>query len=716
MFLHPWAISIGAAALAAPFLIHWLTRPRPTRIPLSTVRFVLEIVQQRRSRSRLRDWIVLLCRAAAVILLALCLARPLTGQRAAAAKAAQENASTVRVVLLDVSQSMGATAGGIQAIERARPIAARSLTFEANTHANLILAAAAAQPVLDRPSTNFSALTDEIARARPLPQRIQVQEALNAAAEMLTRAGSELSRRELVVISDFQRNNWATADFSVLPLKTEIRLESVAPEKSEPNLGLVGVRPQGRVERGRPFRLEVEIENSGTAARPVSVDARIGEKTVRLQGSAAANGRSILVAETDLPTDGWALGEAKLVGIEDALAEDNSRPFVVHVHAPPGMLLLTRQPAGSKSLSSYFVERAILSKSGSGERDSAYEAVVRMDPARVDRETLQAADLILLDHPGKLPEPTVDLIAALLHRGRGLLYVSAEPADAVNLKRLEAAAGSGLQMPVEFSPPPAGAQRRNLFLSDIRRRQPPFTIFGDEATALFSSLRFDGGLATRPVAGALAEDVPARFNDQSAGLVVTACGAGALAILNAELKNSTLPASPAFVPLMGELVTHLLGRDRAEESVQSGEPLAAALPPSASPLAGLRIEPVRVDPARVGGAAPGADLEVGSLGELREDVAGILWQSPAAGVPGVYAVKRADATVFALASALPAEESDLETLASDVLTTRLAGGRDVTFHSGLPDDEPRDRIWSWLAVACVGFLLAEMGSLIVFRS
>ncbi len=82
----------------------------------------------------------------------------------------------------------------------------------------------------------------------------------------------------------------------------------------------------------------------------------------------------------------------------------------------------------------------------------------------------------------------------------------------------------------------------------------------------------------------------------------------------------------------------------------------------------------------------------------------------------VYAVSGPTRRSSPSPAALPAEESDLETLASDVLTTRLAGGRDVTFHSGLPDDEPRDRIWSWLAVACVGFLLAEMASLIVFRS
>lgn len=703
MFLHPWAITIGAAALAAPFLIHWLTRPRPTRIPLSTVRFVLEIIQQRRSRSRLRDWLVLLCRAAAVLLLAFCISRPLTGERAAAAKAAQNNASTVRVVLLDLSQSMGAAANGIQAIERARSIAARNFEFETNTQANLILAGVTPQPVFDRPSTNFAALVEEVSRAKPAPQRIRVQDALNTAAEMLARAGTDESRRELIVISDFQRSNWASADFSALPLKTEIRLESVAPAEPAVNLGIVGIRSQGRVERGRPFRLEVEIENASASSRNVTVDARVGEKQIQLRGNATPNGRSVLVTETDVPAEGWVIGEARLVGAEDALHEDDVRPFVIHAHASPKYLLLTRQPAGTKSASSYFVERAIASKSG--ERDSAYQSVVRMDPARADRETLQTADLIILDHPGKLPEGTLDLLAALMHRGRGLLYVAAEPADAVNLKLLAQAAGSGLQMPVEFSPPAAGTQRRNLFFTDIRRRQAPFTIFGDESTALFSSLRFEGGLASRPVQGGLADDVPAKFNDQSAGVVVTACGAGSLAVLNAELRNSTLPSSPAFVPLMGELVSHLLGRDRADESTLSGEPLAAFLPQSAGPLAGLRIEP-----------AEGTSVEVGSLGELREDAAGILWQAPAAGAPGAYVVKRGDQTVFALASTIPPEESNLTTLASDLLTSRLAGGREIQFHSGVQEDEPRDRIWTWLAVGCVSFLLIEMATLIVFRS
>ncbi len=58
-FLHPWAILIGVAAAAGPVLIHWLTRPRPVRMPLSTLRFVREAVRQRRSWHRLRDLVLL---------------------------------------------------------------------------------------------------------------------------------------------------------------------------------------------------------------------------------------------------------------------------------------------------------------------------------------------------------------------------------------------------------------------------------------------------------------------------------------------------------------------------------------------------------------------------------------------------------------------------------------------------------------------------------
>ena len=75
-FLHPWIFASGLAAAALPLVIHWLTRPRPVLYPLSTIRFVMQAVRQRRAVHRLRDALVLALRVAAIVLLAWALARP----------------------------------------------------------------------------------------------------------------------------------------------------------------------------------------------------------------------------------------------------------------------------------------------------------------------------------------------------------------------------------------------------------------------------------------------------------------------------------------------------------------------------------------------------------------------------------------------------------------------------------------------------------------
>ena len=70
-FLHFWALGIGAVALAAPIAVHFLTKPKPVRFGLSTVRFLREAIEQRKARSRFRDWLILLLRTLCVALLAM---------------------------------------------------------------------------------------------------------------------------------------------------------------------------------------------------------------------------------------------------------------------------------------------------------------------------------------------------------------------------------------------------------------------------------------------------------------------------------------------------------------------------------------------------------------------------------------------------------------------------------------------------------------------
>jgi hypothetical protein len=697
-FLNPWAIGVGMAAIALPLVIHWLTRPRPVRLPLSTVRFVVEAVRQRRAHKRLRDWIILAMRMLAVALLGWAVARPLIGEPPLIS--AEETSDASRVVILDVSQSMAMESGGIELLERARPLAADYLQGQTGLQANLILAGAKAQPAFDRPSFNLPALREELARAKVRPERLHVQTALNAAADLLAKSGDSGRKRELVVISDFQRSNWATADFSVLPEDTCIQLESVALKEAPANLAVLRVGCRGRVESGREVRLEIEVGNFSPTPRQVQVELTLGEARYRLEGLCSPGNKTTLATEVRFREPGWQFGEARLMDLHDALPADNIHPLAVEVHPPPTYALITRQPAELRPSSSYFLERAL--GAASGYRAPVTSRILRIDPLHLDREALASTEMLVLDHPGKLPAEAIQLMMMLLRRGRGILYVTGEPVDVTNLQLLADSAGSELQLPVEFAPPPKGQRRRDLFLTDIRADQPPFAVFGDNLLGLTDSLRFSGGLATRRLEENLADDILASYSDRSASLTVSSCGMGSLAVLNADLSQSNLPGSPAFVPLLGELTRRLLGKPRTEEAIACGEPVAAFLPLAAGLAAGLIVF--------------GPDEQPDPTSELVEEKNGVLWKSPGLASPGIYKVKRESQVVFALAAAISPEEADLRAIDSELFQDRLSGGRTIRFTAALEEGEKRDPIWTWLAVGCVGFLLAEVLALKLFRT
>jgi hypothetical protein len=215
-------------------------------------------------------------------------------------------------------------------------------------------------------------------------------------------------------------------------------------------------------------------------------------------------------------------------------------------------------------------------------------------------------------------------------------------------------------------------------------------------------LRFSGGLASRRLEGGLVDDVLASYSDRSAALVMTSCGAGALAVLNADLNQSNLPSSGAFVPLVGELVGRLLSQRRSDDAAPCGEPVAAYLPAEAGAATGLTI--TSDDPKQT------------NLGALTDQSSFVLWRWDAAGPASVYSVKRDANTVFAMATALPALESDLESIDPNLLTTRLAGGRTIAFQSATNETQTKDSAWSWFLVACAACMLGEFFVLRLFRT
>ena len=105
-----------------------------------------------------------------------------------------------------------------------------------------------------------------------------------------------------------------------------------------------------------------------------------------------------------------------------------------------------------------------------------------------------------------------------------------------------------------------------------------------------------------------------------------------------------------------------------------------------------------------------------NAGQLAEETNFVTWKWNTAGPPGVYQVKRGPQTVFAVASTVPREESDLRAIDPSTLQ-RLTAGRDVHYDpTGAGGEDQKDRAWAWALAACAACMIVELGVLRGFRT
>ena len=514
-------------------------------MPVSTLRFIQGAVAQRRARYRLRDLLVLLFRTAAVLLLAFAIARPLMQHQKV--DDVGEKAQLTRIILLDCSQSMAARDGGIVRFERARPVVSNLLKYDASMKANLLLAGANPGPVFDGPTTNLKALRESLADAKVRPERLRVQQTLNRITEMFELADPD-SQLELVIVSDFQRSNWATVDFSVLPAKCETKLESVTSDEKAANIAVLNLTTNGRVEADKEADVAVRLGNYSDTPRTVRVEVTLNSVVIPFEGHCAARSETSISGRVPIAGDGWHTGTARIVSADDALPADDTTAIGLQAWPQPKLAILTRDKEDRTASAAWYVERALAASIAS----SGDEAMFRIDAGDPDIEALRAADIVVAARPGRLSNDLTTVLTAMLQRGRSLLYIASDQLDATNLNDISASLGSAARMPVEYMPRPGERGGTNRFLTSVDRRRSPFIVFGDELAAAIRSLEFSGGLMSRSTSEGLEDDVRATLSDQSSFLSVTSAGQGRLAVLNVDLERSNLARTPVMVPLLGK--------------------------------------------------------------------------------------------------------------------------------------------------------------------
>ncbi|MBP6875193.1 MAG: BatA domain-containing protein [Candidatus Eisenbacteria bacterium] len=210
------AFLAALAAAALPILIHLFSRRRLREVPFSNVSFLDEITRRKVRRMRLRQWLLLALRTLAIAFLALALSRPVWQ----GAGAGMRRGSSTVAIVIDDSYSMEARTdpAGLLPVEasgsglrlptrfaEAQQRAREALgLLEEGDRAVLVFAAGPVEVPYENSVRDPALLIEEVERAKPRAGRADFSAALERVYPLL--AASRTLNREIVVISDFQRN------------------------------------------------------------------------------------------------------------------------------------------------------------------------------------------------------------------------------------------------------------------------------------------------------------------------------------------------------------------------------------------------------------------------------------------------------------------------------------------------------------------------------
>ena len=661
------------AVLGVPVLIHMIQRQRTEVIEFPSLMFVRKIPFHSMRRQRVRHWLLLLLRCAALALLIAAFARPFFQS---AVLVAVTGGSREVVILVDRSYSM---AYGNR-WERARD-AARDVVRELapDDQATIIFFDSGAQSGA-RSTRDRASLLAAIDGAELGVGTTRYGPALQLAQGIFE--DSDQSRLEAFLITDFQRIGVDSAANTLLPRGTVLTPVMVADADETANVSVTSASIQRDFFSGR--------ERAAVTARL----ANRGDETVEnLRVSIELNGREL----ESLPVTVEAYSSATLTfapfTLEDTAmpvsvrAEDDALPQdnVFHFTVAPGdvvPVLVVGSPGAAEA--NLFLRRAL----EIGSSPSFGVTVRSVD--QVTTADVAEAGVVVLNDVG-LPGGQVGAaITRFVESGGGLWVVLGErvrwPGDNLDL------------LPGTFDEP-TDRDGRGGTLGVIDFSHPVFEVFSTPRSGDLTTPRF---YRYRPLDARPTTAVLARFDDGAVAMAEHAVGDGRVLIWTSTIDSfwNDFALKSIYLPFVHKVVEHLAAYTSPTPYLTAGQVLDLAQYPGA------------VDLDLVGGNLVVRDPSEDRVGVGSDGRAGFIELSK----QGFYEVRDIDAADSAsvlVAVNVDLAESNLERFDPQELvaaaTGRAAGDRSVTTDREVrPEDlERRQTLWWYLLIGALGFLVSE---------
>jgi hypothetical protein len=663
---------VALAGLAIPVLLHLTQREKKQIIRFPSLMFVRRIPYQSVRRRKIQHWLLLLVRVAALALIVFAFARPFirdSNLPIAAGSGARE-----LVVLLDTSYSMGFG----DRWERARAAAHAAINGMAGTDRGSVVLFSSGADIAVRASFDRAPLSAAVAAAKPGSGATRYAPALKVAGGILTE--SKMPRREVVLISDFQRSGWRGGEGTRLPRGTVVTPVAIAGADDQVNASVIGVS-LGRSTFSDQERVTVSARVTNRSDRPVTGNSvtldvngiKHASKPVALEpgGSQSVEFEPVLVGSRNM--------KATVTLSPDALAADNTFNFVVSPTVPVRVTVVDRGTAGA----GLHLARAL----AVGEAPR-FEVVSRQIETLSDEDLTRSAAVVLND---VVVQPShARRLERYVMQGGGLFVAAGERANWPRDVDI---------LPGTIEPTPVDRRRGEpARVGALEFSHPVFEPFRAPRSGNFSNVPVYQYRRVTPAAGT---QVLAKFDGTAPAVIERRVGSGRVVLWASSLDTewSELPVRSVFVPFLHQSMRYLAAYAEPRPWLNVGQVLDAS------------TAAVKQDAAqRVVLTPSGARVPLEDEGS---DVLVLTEQ-------GFYELRARDKETVVVAANVDSEEGDLTPMDPKEIAAAAVGGGDSEAGgtvAGVPltpeAQERSQRLWWYLLVA--GLLLLGADTLMSNR-
>lgn len=646
------------AGLAIPVLLHLTQREKKQIIRFPSLMFVRRIPYQSVRRRKIQHWLLLLVRVTALALIVFAFARPFVRQ--ADVPVVPGTGARELVVLLDTSYSMGFA----DRWERARAAAHDAINKMSGSDRGSVVLFSSGADIAVRASMERSPLSAAVAAAKPGAGATRYAPALKVAGGILSE--TTLPRREVVLISDFQRVGWRGEEGIRLPEGTVVTPVLIGGSNDQVNVSVTAVS-LARSTFSDQERVTVTAGLTNHSDKPVTsatltLDVngiKHGTKPVQIEpgGSAKVDFEPVLTGRTDL--------RATVTLSPDALAADNTFNFVISPTQPVHITVVDR---GTGDVGLYLARALAV---GTAPR---FEVVNRQPETLSDDDLRRSAAIVLNDVV--ISKSVGNRLHRYVEQGGGLFVATGQRANWPSDVDL---------LPGAIDPSPADRTRGDAArVGTLEYAHPVFEPFRAPRSGNFAAVPV---YQYRKITPAKDAQVLAKFDGTAPAVLDRRVGAGRVLLWASALDTSwsELPTRGVFVPFVHQSLRYLASYSEARPWLNVGQVLdasTAALKKDASQRVVLTPSGKRV---------PLQD-EGSEVMELTES--------------GFYELRAPNKEGVVVAANVDSAEADLSPMdPKDIAVAAVAGGANGSGgqEPGIPltpeAQERSQRLWWYLLVA-----------------